>query len=153
MKCPECSYLESKVIDSRPSEDGSTIRRRRECEKCGNRFNTYEKIEDIPIMVLKKDGTSQLFNRQKILNGIITACEKRPVKLSQMEHLADEIEQDIKNKLKREVSTKEIGEMLMEKLRKLDEIAYIRFASVYREFKDVNLFLEEINKLIKNKKE
>ncbi|MCL2859706.1 MAG: transcriptional regulator NrdR [Oscillospiraceae bacterium] len=150
MKCPECSHPESKVIDSRPNEDGTTIRRRRECEKCGNRFNTYEKVEDTPIIVLKKDGTSQTFNRQKILNGIITACEKRPVTLSQMEHIVDETEQDIKNKLKKEVSTKEIGEMVMEKLRKLDEVAYIRFASVYREFKDVNLFLEEINKLLKD---
>ena len=150
MKCPECNHPESKVIDSRPNEDGTTIRRRRECEKCGNRFNTYEKLEDTPIIVLKKDGTSQLFNRQKILNGIITACEKRPVTLSQMEHVVDEIEQDIKNKLKKEVTTKEIGEMVIGNLRKLDDVAYIRFASVYREFKDVNLFLEEINKLIKD---
>jgi len=148
MKCLACDHSETKVIDSRPNEDASSIRRRRECEKCAYRFSTYEKIEETPIMVIKKDKTSQVFDRGKILSGLIRSCEKRPVTLNQMETVTTEIEQEIKNKLKKEVTAKELGEMVMEKLKTLDEVAYIRFASVYRDFKDVNLFLKEINKLM-----
>ena len=150
MKCPKCMENETKVVDSRPNDDHSSIRRRRECEKCGHRYSTYERIEETPIRVIKKDKTSQVFNRDKLLNGLITACEKRPVTINQIEKVVEDIEQDIKNNLKREITTKEIGEMVMDKLKTLDEVAYIRFASVYREFKDVNSLLKEINELMKS---
>ena len=149
MKCPFCEYEESKVIDSRPTDEGEAIRRRRECLKCGKRFTTYEKIENIPLMVIKKDGSRQMFDRQKLLNGIMRACEKRPVKTSDMEHIVNEIEAATQNLLEREISSQKIGEMVMERLPKIDEVAYVRFASVYRQFKDINTFVEEVNKLLK----
>ena len=149
MKCPFCEYEESKVIDSRPTDEGEEIRRRRECLKCSKRFTTYEKIETIPLMVVKKDGSRQMFDREKLLNGIIRACEKRPVKISDMEHIVNEIEIATQNLLEREISSQKIGEMVMERLPKIDEVAYVRFASVYRQFKDINTFVEEVNKLLK----
>ena len=149
MKCPFCEYEESKVIDSRPTDEGEAIRRRRECLKCGKRFTTYEKIENIPLMVIKKDGSRQMFDRQKLLNGIMRACEKRPVKTSDMEHIVTEIEAATQNLLEREISSQKIGEMVMERLPKIDEVAYVRFASVYRQFKDINTFVEEVNKILK----
>ena len=149
MKCPFCEFVESKVIDSRPTDEGEAIRRRRECLKCGKRFTTYEKIENIPLMVIKKDGSRQMFDRQKLLNGIMRACEKRPVKTSDMEHIVTEIEAATQNLLEREISSQKIGEMVMERLPKIDEVAYVRFASVYRQFKDINTFVEEVNKLLK----
>ena len=149
MKCPFCEFEESKVIDSRPTDEGEAIRRRRECLKCGKRFTTYEKIENIPLMVIKKDGSRQMFDRQKLLHGIMRACEKRPVKTSDMEHIVTEIEAATQNLLEREISSQKIGEMVMERLPKIDEVAYVRFASVYRQFKDINTFVEEVNKLLK----
>ena len=149
MKCPFCEYEESKVIDSRPTDEGEAIRRRRECLKCGKRFTTYEKIENIPLMVVKKDGSRQMFDRVKLLNGIMRACEKRPVPTSDMEHIVNEIESAIQNMLEREISSQKIGEMVMERLQRIDEVAYVRFASVYRQFKDINTFVEEVNKLLK----
>ncbi len=148
MKCPYCEYEESKVVDSRPTDEGEAIRRRRECLECGKRFTTYEKVESIPLMVIKKDGSRQMFDSQKLLNGIMRACEKRPVPMKDMEHIALEIEATIQNQLQREVSTQEIGEMVMEGLKDLDEVAYVRFASVYRQFKDINTFIDEVNKLL-----
>ncbi len=149
MKCPYCEFEESKVIDSRPTDEGEAIRRRRECLKCGKRFTTYEKIENIPLMVIKKDGSRQMFDRMKLLNGIMRACEKRPVPTSDMEHIVNEIETATQNYLEREISSEKIGEMVMEHLQKIDEVAYVRFASVYRQFKDINTFVEEVNKLLK----
>lgn len=149
MKCPFCEYEESKVIDSRPTDEGEAIRRRRECLNCGKRFTTYEKIENIPLMVVKKDGSRQMFDRQKLLNGIMRACEKRPVTTGDMEHIVNEIESATQNMLEREISSQKIGEMVMERLPEIDEVAYVRFASVYRQFKDINTFVEEVNKLLK----
>lgn len=149
MKCPFCEYEESKVIDSRPTEEGGAIRRRRECLKCAKRFTTYEKIENIPLMVVKKDGSRQMFDREKLLNGIMRACEKRPVTTADMERIVSEIETATQNLLEREISSQKIGEMVMERLPAIDEVAYVRFASVYRQFKDINTFVEEINKLLK----
>lgn len=149
MICPSCSYNDSKVIDSRPTDENQTIRRRRECLKCGTRFTTYERIERSPLIVVKKDGTRQQFDRSKILNGMIKSCEKRPVSLSTLESAADDIEKDILNTLNQEVSTEEIGEMVMEKLKEIDEISYVRFASVYKEFKDIDTFLNELENIIK----
>lgn len=148
MKCPFCSYFESKVNDSRPTDEGQAIRRRRECIKCGKRFTTYEKIEEIPIIVVKKDGNRQSYDRNKLLNGIIKACEKRPVSMSTIEKIVDEIEKSLSNSLEREVTSVEIGEMIMDKLKEIDEVAYVRFASVYRQFKDVNSFMEELKKIL-----
>lgn len=149
MRCPFCEYEESKVIDSRPTEEGGAIRRRRECLKCAKRFTTYEKIENIPLMVIKKDGSRQMFDREKLLNGIMRACEKRPVTTADMERIVSEIESATQNLLEREISSQKIGEMVMERLPAIDEVAYVRFASVYRQFKDINTFVEEINKLLK----
>ncbi len=149
MKCPFCEFDESKVIDSRPTDEGEAIRRRRECLSCGKRFTTYEKIETIPLMVVKKDGSRQMFDREKLLNGIIRACEKRPVATSDMERIVNEIESATQNLLEREISSQRIGEMVMERLPEIDEVAYVRFASVYRQFKDINTFVEEVNKLLK----
>lgn len=149
MKCPFCEFEESKVIDSRPTDEGEAIRRRRECLNCAKRFTTYEKIETIPLMVIKKDGSRQMFDREKLLNGIIRACEKRPVATSDMEHIVNEIETATQNLLEREISSQKIGEMVMERLPEIDEVAYVRFASVYRQFKDINTFVEEVNKLLK----
>jgi len=149
MKCPFCEYEESKVIDSRPTDEGVAIRRRRECLNCAKRFTTYEKIETIPLMVIKKDGSRQMFDREKLLNGIMRACEKRPVATSDMERIVNEIETATQNLLEREISSQKIGEMVMERLPAIDEVAYVRFASVYRQFKDINTFVEEVNRLLK----
>ena len=151
MRCVFCGYVESKVIDSRSADDGSSIRRRRECLECGKRFTTYEKVESIPLVVIKKDKTRQQFDRQKVLNGLLRACEKRPVTYEQLEQIADRIETSIQNALKREISSDEIGEMIMRELKEIDEVAYVRFASVYRQFKDVNTFMDELKKILKEK--
>jgi transcriptional repressor NrdR len=151
MKCPYCGFVEDKVIDSRPTEEHNAIRRRRECLQCMKRFTTYEKVESVPLMVIKKDKTRQSFDREKLLNGLLRACEKRPVSIEQLEKLVDEIEVQILNTLKREITTQEIGEMVMTKLKELDEVAYVRFASVYRQFRDINTFMEELHKLLKDK--
>ena len=148
MRCPYCSFQESKVIDSRPAEEGTTIRRRRECLNCGKRFTTYEIIERLPLLVVKRDGSRQSFDRMKLIGGMVKACEKRPVPVDAIEHIADEIEQELQSSLEREVSSDQIGEMVMERLKTLDQVAYVRFASVYRQFKDINTFLEELNKLL-----
>ena len=151
MKCPYCGYKESKVIDSRPAEEGSSIRRRRECLSCAKRFTTYETVESLPMVVIKKDGSRQSFDRSKVLRGIQRSCEKRPVPVADMERMALEIEQELQNKLEREISTELVGEMVMDKLKKADEVAYVRFASVYRQFKDINTFMSELNKLLNEK--
>ena len=151
MKCPFCGYSDSKVIDSRPAEEGSTIRRRRECLACGKRFTTYEIIERLPLVVIKRDGSRQSFDKVKLINGMVRACEKRPVTLSQLETIADEIEQELQSGLEREISTVDIGEMVMARLKNVDEVAYVRFASVYRSFKDINTFMEELSKLLTEK--
>ena len=148
MKCPYCGFQESKVIDSRHSEDSTSIRRRRECLSCQKRFTTYETVESLPIVVIKKDGSRQSFDRNKLINGMVRACEKRPVSLSAIESAVTEIEQIIQNSLEREVKTSYIGELVMERLKPLDEVAYVRFASVYRQFKDINSFMTELNKLL-----
>lgn len=152
MKCPFCSGDSSKVIDSRPTEDGYAIRRRRECGTCNNRFTTYEKIEEVPLVVVKKDGTRESFNRNKALNGLIRACEKRPVSVEAMERIVDDIERDLNNNMVKEIDTNVIGEHIMDALKIIDEVAYVRFASVYRQFKDTQSFLEEITKIMKEKK-
>lgn len=152
MKCPYCDNEDSKVIDSRHTEDGRAIRRRRECEKCGRRFTTYEKIEEMILMVIKKDGSRQAFDRNKLLNGIIRACEKRPVSYAEMEKIVDDIERGLNNTMEKEVDSKLIGELVMEKLKDLDEVAYVRFASVYRQFTDVNTFVKEVESLLNTKK-
>jgi len=139
------------VVDSRPADEGESIRRRRECLSCAKRFTTYETIESLPLVVIKKDGSRQAFDRNKMINGLLRACEKRPVSLKDLEALASEIEQTLLNSLAREVSSVEIGNLVMERLKKLDEVAYVRFASVYRQFKDINTFKAELNKLIKDK--
>ncbi len=151
MKCPFCGCLDSKVIDSRPTEDGERIRRRRECISCGKRFTTFEIVEITPIMVKKKDGAIQSFNRDKLLNGMIKSCEKRPVSIQALEKAVDNIEYRILNSLKSEISSVDLGEMVMDELKKLDEVAYVRFASVYRQFSDVNTFFDELNKLLNKK--
>ena len=151
MKCPYCGYTESKVVDSRPAEEGTSIRRRRECLSCEKRFTTYETMESLPMVVIKKDGSRQSFERGKVLGGMIRACEKRPVPLADLERLADEIEQNLQNALEREVNTAVIGEQVMEKLKGVDEVAYVRFASVYRQFKDINTFMSELTKLLEEK--
>lgn len=153
MKCPYCSFIESKVIDSRPTDENSSIRRRRECLKCGKRFTTYEKLESISLVVIKKDDSRQPFNRNKVLKGIMTACEKRPISIMQMERVADDIESELAQKMEREVNSTHIGEMVMEKLRDLDEVAYVRFASVYKQFEDLGTFMEELKGLIDEKKD
>ena len=151
MKCPFCGHPESKVIDSRPADENASIRRRRECLACGKRFTTYETVECLPIVVIKKDGSRQSFDRQKVLRGMIRACEKRPVSLAELERIADEIEQELQNSLEREIRTADIGEKVMERLRSVDQVAYVRFASVYRQFKDIDTFMAELNKLLAEK--
>ena len=148
LKCPYCGYSESKVIDSRPADENSSIRRRRECLSCGKRFTTYETVESLPMVVVKKDGSRQSFDRRKVLGGMIRACEKRPVPLAELEKIAEEIEQDLQNSMEREISTEAIGEKVMERLRNVDQVAYVRFASVYRQFKDIDTFMTELNKLL-----
>ena len=148
MKCPFCGYEESKVIDSRPTDEGERIRRRRECLECGKRFTTYEMIESLPIIVIKKDGSRETFDRQKLLTGMLRACEKRPVSIEMLDRAISDIETVIQNSLDREVSSDKIGELVMDKLKGIDEVAYVRFASVYRQFKDINTFMAELNKLL-----
>ena len=149
MKCPFCGYEESKVIDSRPTDEGQRIRRRRECLQCQKRFTTYEIIESLPIIVIKKDKSRETFNRDKLMTGLLRACEKRPVSFDTLDNMIDEIEVCIQNSLDREVSSERIGELVMDKLKKIDEVAYVRFASVYRQFKDINTFMTELNKLLR----
>ncbi len=151
MRCPYCAFPESKVIDSRPADDGASIRRRRECLSCRKRFTTYETMESLPLVVIKKDGSRQSFDRNKVLSGLIRACEKRPVPYHSLEEMTNEIEQVLQSKMEREVSSSEIGELVMERLKKVDEVAYVRFASVYRQFKDINTFMYELNKLLEDK--
>jgi len=151
MKCPFCASVESKVVDSRPSEESASIRRRRECLSCGKRFTTYETVERLPMMVVKKDGSRQTFDKSKILNGMIRACEKRRVSFETLHAIADEIEQVLQNGMEQEISTSYIGELVMERLREVDEVAYVRFASVYRQFKDIGSFMSELDKLLRDK--
>lgn len=151
MKCPYCGYTESRVIDSRPTDEYANIRRRRECLSCQKRFTTYESVEMLPIVVIKKDGSRQMFDRSKIMNGLMRSCEKRPVPVAKLEALVDDIEQRLSNALVKEVSSTQIGEYVMEGLKSLDEVAYVRFASVYRQFKDVNSFMAELQRLIQEK--
>lgn len=152
IKCPFCAYDESKVIDSRPTDEGEKIRRRRECIQCGKRFTTYEMIETIPVVVIKRDKSRESFNREKLLNGMLRACEKRPVSIETLETAINDIESIIQNSLDREVSSEKIGELVMDKLKDIDEVAYVRFASVYRSFKDVNSFMSELTRLLNNNK-
>ena len=151
MRCPFCGYAESKVIDSRPADEGTSIRRRRECLACQRRFTTYEVMESLPLVVVKRDGSRQSFDKVKLINGMVRACEKRPVTLSQLEKIADDIEQELQSSLEREISTVDIGEMVMTRLKDVDEVAYVRFASVYRSFKDINTFMDELSKLLTDK--
>ena len=151
MKCPYCAHLESKVVESRPSDEGASIRRRRECLACYKRFTTYETMESLPLVVIKKDGSRQTFDKSKLLNGMLRACEKRPVPFSQLEGIANEIEQALQNEMDREVPSARIGELVMDRLREVDEVAYVRFASVYRQFKDISTFMSELNKLLAEK--
>jgi transcriptional repressor NrdR len=150
LNCPYCNASDTKVIDSRPAEDNS-IRRRRQCDRCGRRFTTYEKLETIPFMVIKKDNTRELYNRAKIEDGVLRSCHKRPVSPQQIEHLVNEVENEIMAREEREISTTFIGELVMSKLKSLDEVAYVRFASVYRQFKDVHTFMEELGKILESK--
>ena len=152
MKCCFCGHTESKVIDSRPTDEGASIRRRRECLACGKRFTTYETIETVSVMVVKKDKSREAFDREKLLKGLLRACENRPVPVKQLENLVDEVETTVQNMLEREVTSEAIGEMVMERLKKIDDIAYIRFASVYRQFRDIDSLNEEVSKLISEKK-
>ena len=148
MKCPYCCYEESKVIDSRPTDEGERIRRRRECLKCQKRFTTYEVIESLPLIVIKRDKTREMFDREKLMNGLLRACQKRPVSIDTLENMIDEIEATLQNSLEREVTSEKIGSLVMEKLKDIDEVSYVRFASVYRQFKDINTFMSELNKLL-----
>ncbi|CAM2985523.1 transcriptional regulator NrdR [Hathewaya histolytica] len=151
MKCPYCNYSESKVVDSRSTDDNSAIRRRRECLGCGKRYTTYEKFENIPILVIKKNSSREYFDRNKIINGLIKACEKRPISRNKIEEIADEVEKKLYNDMITEVNSEYIGQIIMDILKEVDEICYVRFASVYRQFKDINTFMEEIKNLIDNK--
>ncbi len=151
MKCPFCNELDSKVVDSRPTDEGNSIRRRRECLRCHRRFTTYETVESLPIVVIKRDGSREAFDRAKLIRGLLKSCEKRPVSLKQLEALAEDIEQLLQNRLENEVDSQEIGEMVMEKLKDLDDIAYVRFASVYRRFQDIGSFRDELDRLISEK--
>ena len=150
MRCPFCANPESKVVDSRPADEGASIRRRRECLACHKRFTTYEMMESLPLMVVKKDGSRQSFDRNKVLSGLIRACEKRPVSFDTLEGIVNEVEQALQNELKQEISSAEIGELVMDKLKKVDQVAYVRFASVYRQFKDIDSFMAELNKLLED---
>lgn len=148
MKCPYCGFVESKVVDSRPTDEEAAIRRRRECERCSKRFTTYEKIEEMPLIIVKKDGSREVYQRNKIINGLLKACEKRPIPVSEIEKLVEDIEKELYNSMEKEINSKQIGELVMSRLKKIDDVAYVRFASVYRQFKDINTFLQELNKLI-----
>ncbi|MFK2824628.1 transcriptional regulator NrdR [Bacillus sp. B190/17] len=149
MKCPACEHNGTRVIDSRPVDEARSIRRRRECESCAYRFTTFEKVEDLPLIVVKKEGTREEFNREKLLRGLIKACEKRPVSLEQLEKLTMDVEKDIRSQGVSEIQSEKVGEMIMDRLAAIDEVAYVRFASVYRQFKDINVFLDELKELIK----
>ncbi|MBQ2739056.1 MAG: transcriptional regulator NrdR [Oscillibacter sp.] len=151
MKCPYCGYSESKVIDSRPADENASIRRRRECLSCAKRFTTYETVESIPLVVVKKDGSRQSFDKGKILGGMIRACEKRPVPMAELEKISNAIELDLQNSMEREIRSEVIGEKVMERLRDVDQVAYVRFASVYRQFKDIDTFMTELTKLLSEK--
>ncbi len=151
MKCPFCGHPESKVVDSRPSDEGTSIRRRRECLECHKRFTTYETMESLPLVVIKKDGSRQTFDKSKVLGGMIRACEKRPVSFDTLESIATDIEQSLQNDMDREIPSTRIGELVMERLKDVDEVAYVRFASVYRQFKDISTFMAELNKLLAEK--
>ena len=151
MKCPYCGYKESKVVDSRPAEEGASIRRRRECAVCGRRFTTYEIVESLPLVVIKKDGSRQSFDRRKVLDSMLRACERRTVPLTRLEQAAAEIEQSLQNSLEREISTDAVGQLVLEKLWEVDEVAYVRFASVYRQFKDLRTFMAELERLIEER--
>ncbi|NLJ40002.1 MAG: transcriptional repressor NrdR [Clostridiales bacterium] len=151
MKCPFCGNLDSRVVDSRPTDEGSNVRRRRECLECAKRFTTYEKIETLPIFVIKKDGRREPYNRDKIMTGLLKACEKRPIAITELDKLVRDIEKSLYNTLDQEVSSSSIGQMIMDRLRNLDEVAYVRFASVYRQFKDVNNFIDELEKIIQDR--
>ena len=151
MKCPYCGCEDSKVIDSRPTDEGERIRRRRECTKCGKRFTTYEIIESVPLVVVKKDGTRESFDRVKLFNGLLRACEKRPVPVENIEKAVNDIEAQLQNSLEKEITSEKIGELAMENLKAIDEVAYVRFASVYRQFKDVSTFVDEVTKLLNEK--
>lgn len=150
MKCPFCGYNESKVIDTRPTDEGERIRRRRECLQCAKRFTSYEVVETTPVMIIKKDGSREAFNREKLLRGVLKSCEKRPVTLAQLEAMVSEIEVELQNRMEREISSSVIGELVMEKLKRIDQVAYVRFASVYREFKDINSFLQELKVILEH---
>ncbi len=151
MKCPYCAHPESKVVDSRPADEGSSIRRRRECLSCRKRFTTYEIMESLPLMVIKRDGSRQSFDKNKLLGSMLKACEKRSVSISTLEGIANEIEQSLQNEMEREIPSTEIGELVMERLKNVDEVSYVRFASVYRQFKDLNTFMAELTKLLEEK--
>ena len=151
MKCPFCSFEESKVIDSRPTDEGERIRRRRECMSCGKRFTTYEIIESVPIVVVKKDKSREVFDRDKLFNGMMRACEKRPVSLEQVQKIVDTIETKLQSGFEKEVTSQVIGELVMEQLKNIDEVSYVRFASVYRQFKDINTFMDELTKILSQK--
>ncbi len=151
MNCPFCSNSETKVIDSRPTDEGNSIRRRRECLECKRRFTTYEKIEEIPLVIVKRDMSRETFNRDKIRNGIIKACEKRPVSIQTIEHIVEELEKDLQSSLEKEIESVRIGELVMQYLKDTDEVAYVRFASVYRQFKDINTFMDELKKILNEK--
>ena len=151
MRCPYCTHPESKVVDSRPSDEGASIRRRRECLACQKRFTTYETMESLPLVVIKKDGSRQSFDRSKILGSMLKACEKRSVPLATLEQASTEIEQSLQNEIEREISSSRVGELVMEKLKNIDEVAYVRFASVYRQFKDINTFMAELTRLLEEK--
>ena len=151
MKCPFCNFPDSKVVDSRPTDEGTSIRRRRECLKCMKRFTTYETVERLPLMLVKRDGTREPYDRNKLLAGVMKACEKRPVPQARLEQLVDAVEQKLFGTLETEISSQKIGEMVMEERKHVDEVAYVRFASVYRQFKDINTFLEELNSLLKSR--
>ncbi|WP_366924833.1 transcriptional regulator NrdR [Metallumcola ferriviriculae] len=152
MQCPFCGFADSKVVDSRPAEEGCAIRRRRECLECERRFTTYERVEAVPLVVVKKDGRREMFDRSKLLGGIIKACEKRAIPTKQLEKAVDEIDRELLNSMEREVSSEVVGELVMDRLKQLDEVAYVRFASVYRQFKDLNTFRQELEALLKNDK-
>ena len=151
MKCPFCGWNESKVVDSRPADDYAVIRRRRECEKCTKRFTTYEKIEEMPLLIVKRDGRREAFQREKIINGLMRSCQKRPISFSRIEEIADSVEKELYNTMDKEIDSKTIGERVMDRLKKLDDVAYVRFASVYKQFKDINTFMEELNKIMKER--
>ncbi|TSB48022.1 transcriptional regulator NrdR [Alkalicoccobacillus porphyridii] len=148
MRCPACHYNGTRVLDSRPSDEARSIRRRRECESCGNRFTTFEMVEEVPLIVVKKDGTRQEFSREKILRGLIRACEKRPVPLETLENLVNNVERDLRGTGKNEMLSRDVGEQVMERLAEVDDVAYVRFASVYRQFKDINVFIKELTDLM-----